>query len=95
MAAPSINWSAWLLQAEPITLVADDRPFLDRLRVEAPDPGESVAVAMPFADPVRRRRRSGESLEAWFATAAEAPLAKFAAGFERDRGASRGAITTP
>ena len=90
---PSINRTAWLLQADPSALVADDRRFLDHLRVEAPDLAKSVAVATRFADLVRRR--SGESLEAWFAAAAATPLAKFAAGLERDRDALRGAITTP
>ncbi|MGU3546865.1 hypothetical protein [Methylobacterium sp. A52T] len=94
MAPPlSMNRTAWLLQADPSTLVADDRRFLDRLRAEAPDLARSVAVATRFADLVRRR--SGESLEAWFAAAAATPLAKFAAGLERDRDALRGAITTP
>lgn len=65
----------------------------DHLRVEAPDLAKSVAVATRFADLVRRR--SGESLEAWFAAAAATPLAKFAASLERDRDALRGAITTP
>ena len=90
---PSINRTAWLLQADPSTLVADDRRFLDRLRVEAPDLAKSVAVATRFADLVRRR--SGESLEAWFAAAAATPLAKFAVGLEGDRDALRGTITTP
>ncbi|MGU3480121.1 hypothetical protein ACLBX8_30955, partial [Methylobacterium sp. D48H] len=86
---------AWVnyLQADPSTLVADVRRFLDRLRVEAPDLARSAAVATRFADPVRRR--SGESLEAWFAATAATPLTKFAAGLERDRDALRGAITTP
>jgi len=88
---PSINRTAWLLQADPSTRVADDRRFLDRLQVEAPDLAKSVAVATRFADLVRRR--SGESLEAWFAAAT--PLAKFAVGLERDRDALRGTITTP
>ncbi len=90
---PSINRTAWLLQADPSALIADDRRFLDRLRVEAPDLAKSVAVATLFADLVRRR--SGESLEAWFAAAAATPLAKFAAGLARDRDALPGAITTP
>ena len=89
----SINRTAWLLQADPSTLVADDRRFLDRLRVEAPDLAKSVAVATRFADLVRRR--SGESLEAWFAAACATPLAKFAVGLKRDRDALRGTITTP
>lgn len=61
--------------------------------MEAPDLAKSVSVATRFADLVRRR--SGESLEAWFAAAAATPLAKFAVGLERDRDALRGAITTP
>ncbi len=93
MAPPSINRTAWLLQTDPSALVAGDRRFLDRLRVEAPDLARSVAVATRFADLVRRC--SGESLEAWLAAAAATPLAKFAAGLERDRDALRGAITTP
>jgi hypothetical protein len=58
---PSINRTAWLLQADPSALVADDRRFLDHLRVKAPDLARSVAVATRFADLVRQR--SGESLE--------------------------------
>ncbi len=93
MAPPSINRTAWLLQADPSTLVADDRRLLDRLQAEAPDLARSVAVATSFADLVRRR--SGESLEAWLAAAAATLLAKFAAGLEQDREALPGAITTP
>ncbi|WP_139215741.1 hypothetical protein [Methylobacterium sp. UNC300MFChir4.1] len=55
---PSIDRTAWLLQADPSKIVADDHGFLDRLRVEAPDQAKSVAVATLFADEVRRRFRA-------------------------------------
>lgn len=54
---------------------------------------QCVALAASLADLVRRR--SSESLEAWFTAAAATPLAKFAAGLERDAEALRGAIATP
>jgi transposase InsO family protein len=47
---PSINRTAWLLQADPSTPIADDRRFLDRLPAEAPDLARSGAVATRFAD---------------------------------------------
>lgn len=90
---PSINRTARLLQAEPSSLGELDRHFLDRLQVEAPELARSAALAMRFADLVRRR--SGESPEAWFTAASATPLARFAEGLRRDREALIGTITTP
>ncbi|MGH1573719.1 hypothetical protein ACRAWG_27585 [Methylobacterium sp. P31] len=56
---PSVSRTTWLLQADPRSLGELDRHFLDRLQVEAPLLAQSAALALRFADLVRRR--SGES----------------------------------
>lgn len=89
---PSINRTTWLLQGDSGSLDDADRCFLERLRAEAPMLTQSVTLAASFANLLRRR--SSENLDAWFAAAATTPLAKFAAGLERDTEALRGAITT-
>jgi transposase len=90
---PSVDRTTRLLQADPSTLGDEDRRFLDRLRADAPVLTESAALAARFADIVRRR--SSESLEAWFEAAATAPLARFVAGLRREVEALQGAIATP
>lgn len=89
----SVDRTTRLLQADPDSLGQEDRCFLDRLRAVAPSLEESATLAARFANLVRRR--SGESLEVWFAETAATPLEKFAAGLRRDVEALRGAITTP
>ena len=89
---PGVHRATRLLQADPNALADANRRFVEQLRVLAPALMASAALATRFTDLVRRR--SSESLEAWFAAAAKTPLAKFAAGLRHEAEALQGAITT-
>jgi transposase len=90
---PTINRVAFLLQADRIGLGREDRVFIDALLARAP---ALVAIAT-LADRLAclLRQQSSESLDDWLKDAQHTPLARFAAGLQRDLEAVRGAVTTP
>ena len=90
---PSANRTTRLLQADPGTLTGEDRRFGHRLLADAPALSRAVDLTARLARLLRRR--SDESLEAWFEEATDTPLAGFAAGLRRDVEAVRGAIGIP
>ncbi|WP_201832645.1 transposase [Microvirga zambiensis] len=91
--APTINRTAFLLQAERRALRQEDRAFIDRLLEKAP----RLAAAANLADRLARllRQQSSESLDDWFKDARCTALARLAAGLWRDLEAVRGAVTMP
>jgi transposase len=91
--APTINRTAFLLQADRTALRPEDRAFLDSLLEKAP--GLSVTATLADRLACLLRQQSSESLDNWFRDARRTPLARFAAGLERDLEAMRGAVTMP
>lgn len=91
--APTINRTAFLLQADRTALRQEDRAFIDRLLEKAP----GLAAAANLADRFARlpRQQSSESLDDWFKDAKCTALARLAAGLWRDLEAVRGAVTMP
>lgn len=91
--APTINRTAFLLQADRTALRQEDRAFIDRLLEKAP----GLAAAATLADRFARllRQQSSESLDDWFKDAKCTALARLAAGLWRDLEAVRGAVTMP
>jgi transposase len=91
--APTINRTAFLLQADRTALRQEDRDFVDRLLEKAP----GLAAVANLADRLARllRQQSSESLDDWFKDARFSALARLAAGLWRDLEAVRGAVTMP
>jgi transposase len=89
--APTINRTAFLLQADRTVLRQEDRAFIDRLLEKTP----GLAAAANLADRLARllRQQSSESLDDWFNDAKCTALARLAAGLWRDLEAVRGAVT--
>jgi transposase len=90
---PTINRTAFLLQADLPSLEQEDRAFVERLLAKAPLLATAAALAARLAGLLRKQ--TSESLEEWLRDAKHTPLARFAAGLERDLDAVRGAVTTP
>lgn len=91
--APTINRTAFLLQADRTALRQEDRAFVDRLLEKAP----GLAAVATLVDRLARllRQQSSESLDDWFKDARSTSLARLAAGLWRDLDAVRGAVTMP
>jgi transposase len=89
--APTINRTAFLLQADRTVLRQENRAFIDRLLEKTP----GLAAAANLADRLARllRQQSSESLDDWFNDAKCTALARLAAGLWRDLEAVRGAVT--
>ncbi len=90
---PTINRTAFLLQADLPSLEQEDRTFVERLLAKAPLLATAAALAAQLAGLLRKQ--TTESLDDWLRDAKHTPLARFAAGLERDLDAVRGAVTTP
>ena len=90
---PTINRTAFLLQADLPSLEQEDRAFVERLLTKAPLLATAAALAARLAGLLRKQ--TTESLEDWLRDAKHTPLARFAAGLERDLDAVQGAVTTP
>ena len=90
---PSARRAARLLTADPASLSAADRDFVDALLASAPAIRAAAEHVRAFADLVLRRDTA--AFDAWLATAAMAGLGGFAAGLRQDRAAVRAAVAEP
>jgi transposase len=90
---PTINQTAFLLQAARTALRSEDSAFVDALVEKAP--GHSVTATLADRLACLLRQQSSESLDDWFRDPEHTPLARFASGLQLDLEVVRGAVTMP
>jgi transposase len=90
---PPLRRVARMLTADPSTLQAEERRYLDRLLATSAPLALARDLALRFAAIVRERK-AGE-LDRWLADAADSELHSFAAGLRQDEAAVRAALQLP
>ena len=92
-AVPPLRRVARMLTADPDTLQAEERRYLDRLLVASAPLALARDLALRFAAMVRERK-AGE-LDRWLTDAAGSQLRSFADGLRQDQAAVRAALELP
>ena len=92
-AVPPLRRVARMLTADPDTLPAEERRYLDRLLAASAPLAQARDLALRFAAMVRERKAG--DLERWLADAAGSQLQSFADGLRQDQAAVRAALELP
>jgi transposase len=88
--APPSRWVARMLTADPQTLEAAERGYLDRLLATSPQLALARDLALRFAAVVRERKAG--DLDQWLTDADSSELSSFATGLRQDQAAVQAAL---
>jgi transposase len=92
-AVPPIRRVARMLTADPSTLEAEERRYLDRLLATSAPLALARDLALRFAAIVRERK--ADELDRWLADAAGSEMRSFADGLRQDEAAVKAALELP